>query len=344
MSDILVVTNERQFLEYIYSVLIDESAIKKIRFDGWPEINLDIKGIRYQSSLPIKLMEGIVGFQQEFDKAYASLMYNTSNRQKLTNTDKDALELVFTIKEGSTSATGGGSEWINGVFDKLDVVFRDMTGRQKMALLALVALAFAGTYIADSYLDNQTKQAMEDAKIALEKERSAQIAGQTAANTSIALEALRLTVVDESLKEVPVAGNKVIEHIDEGYKGIVRSVPDADKISIGTTTLTKDDIHRISIKPDTVKQVEELTDDFYIESMKKKNNSLILGVIKINNEDSFNIKADTLFLKEKESLLIHDAFQKDLSIKMNYQAKFKNGEITESRLIRVVDPASSISG
>ncbi|TOQ83118.1 hypothetical protein CGG88_03005, partial [Vibrio parahaemolyticus] len=334
MTQVLVIKSEKEFLNYAHGVLVNGEEEQTIKFDGWPTVILDIKGNRYHSSLPTKLMEGLVSFQQEVDKAYTCLQYNTSNRQKLTNADKDILELVFTIKEGSTEASSGGSDWVNGLLDKLDVVFKGMSGRQKTALLALLVLSVTGAYVGVSFLDGQNQVAIEKQKsiasVEVEKERTEQL--KTLTETSnLGVQALRDAVLDKALEESPEQGIKVVEHIEEGYKNVVKSVPDADQLSIGDTTLSKSDIKRISAKPDVVKDVDESTDVFFIESIKKKPDYMIVGVVAVDSDLSFNIKVDTSFLMDNEKEALHDAFRDENSINLKYQANLKNGEIVNAR-------------
>lgn len=343
MTQTLVIKSEQDFLGYAYGVLFENKEEQSINFDGWPTVNLDIKGNRYHSSLPTKLLEGLVSFQQEIDKAYACLQYDTSNRQKLTNADKDSLELVFTIKEGSTDASGGGSDWLNGVLDKLDVVFKDMSGLQKTALLSLLVLSVTGAYVAESFFDGQNKVAIEEQKSAAsiesEKQRTEQIKTLTEVN-ALSIDALRHAVLDKSFKESPEKGLKVVEHIEEGYKNIVKAVPDAEQLAIGDTTFDKSDIKRISAKPDVVKDVEESTASFFIESLKKKPDYMIAGVVAVDSDLTFNLKVDTSFLQDDEKNAIHNAFRDESSVKLKYQANLKNGEIVNARLIKVVEEQS----
>lgn len=327
-------------------------------------INIDIKGKRYQSSLPTKLMEGFIGFQQNVDKAYSTILYNTSNRQKLTNLDKEALELIFTIEKGSTNATGGGGDWLNTLFEKLDVVFNGMTGKEKIAVIAIVALSLAGTYIGYTYIENQTKQEQEVTKVALEKERTKQmeINAQERLKTVETLtsayseqietlvkqqqnmqlenqrvDMLRNSVFISALTEKPDLGLRVYEHFENGYRDIVKSVPDATKLEIGGAKLSKSDIKKVSKRKEVVKDVKEETNTFTIDAMKKKGANIIIGVSLLDSEESVNIKVDTGFLRSEELTQLHQAFEHGEELTLKYQAKYSNGEMTEGRLISIVE-------
>ncbi|AJR09634.1 hypothetical protein C9J03_16045 [Photobacterium gaetbulicola] len=336
----LVIKTEKDFLKYAMDVLVYDKEEKDIVFDGWPIVDIDIKGDRYHSSLPTKLMESFVGFQQEVDKAYTTLIYDTSNRQKLTNSDKESLELVFTIRKGSTGATSSG-DWFSSICEKLDVVFKDMSGRQKLALLAVVALAISGTYSGTKYMDGQSKEAVE-------KQRTEQIALMTKAmseNSQHSVEAMRDVVLAKALEEAPEKGHRVVAHLDEGYKGIIKAVPDAERVKIGKVIkLNNADIKRISTKPDVVTEVKDWTGYFVIESMSnnKAKGYMILGVSPESDDASFSIRVDHSFITNSEKDTLHNAFRDGEPVHLDYQAKLKNGEIAEARLLRVLESEPDI--
>ncbi|STQ77443.1 hypothetical protein [Grimontia hollisae] len=330
MTQPLVINSESDFLSYVLDVLVYEKQEQKLVFEGWPLVNINIKGERYHSTLPIKLMEAFIGLQQEFDKAYTWISYGTSNRQRLTNSDKELLELVFKIEEGSTQATGGGGDWLNSIFERLDVVLSDMNGRHKLILYTVIALSISGTIVGTNLLDNQTKRLTEEQK-------TEQIELLTNANNR-SLEIMREIVLDRIEKDAPET-KKVIEHFDEGYKGIVKAVPDAESMSIGDQTLTKDDIERISTKPDVVKQVEDSKDTFIIEYIKKRPAYWIVGVQPTSDPDaSYSIKAELQYLTQIQKTALHDAFRDEIPIELHYQATYKNGDISAARLLNVDIP------
>lgn len=335
----LIISNEEAFLKYVNSVIVSGEEPRELKFEGWPSINLDIKGERYHSSLPTKLMEGLVSFQNEIDKAYALLSYRSANRQKLTNDDKEKLELVFTIKEGSTGASVDLGGWINGIINKLDVVFEDMTGKQKTGLIALLILSVVGSYTAIDFKQSTSKAEVELAKEETaqkaEQERTLQIESLTDSNEKT-VQVLRDILLEKAVEESPRRAKDVVKIVNEGYKEVIKSVQDADQISIGDTTYSNSEIKRISEKPQVVKNVDQQKGDFYIDAIKKKESYLIVGVSSKADDASFNIKVDTSFLKPEENNALYDAFRDGEAITLDYQANLQNGEILNARLIKVV--------
>jgi hypothetical protein len=63
-------------------------------FDGWPVFKLDFKGKDWDSTVPTRVMAPLLDVQRDINRAYASVRYNDFNLRRLTNEERDELELV----------------------------------------------------------------------------------------------------------------------------------------------------------------------------------------------------------------------------------------------------------
>ncbi|WP_105200946.1 hypothetical protein [Pseudoalteromonas sp. T1lg10] len=339
-----IISDEKTFLEYAHAVIAGQQDATDVKFENWPIISLNIKGKRYHSSLPTKLMEGLVCLQSEINKAYALISYRSANRQKLTNDDKEKLELTFTIKEGSTDTSGNLGDWVNAIINKLDVVLDDMTGKQKTGLIALLILAITGSYSVVEFNDSLQKTKIEIAKQEAskhqEEQRTEQIIALSETNKT-AINALRQQVMEEAIEVSPKRAKQAVQIVNNGYREVVKSVQDADQMSIGDSTYSNAEIRKISEKPSVTRDVDEDSGDFHIDSIKRKETHLIVGVTMVGDDVSFNIKVDTSFLKPEESDSLYNAFRDGKPITLDYQANLQNGEILNARLIKVVLPSQT---
>tara|TARA_B100002049_G_scaffold236569_1_gene223699 strand:+ start:1428 stop:2480 length:1053 start_codon:yes stop_codon:yes gene_type:complete len=340
----LVISNELDFLEYAHGVLAEDKEFQEIRFEGWPVLNFNIKGKRYNSSLPTKLMEGFVSFQQEVDRAFALIQYRAANRQKLTNDDKEVLELVFKIKEGSTDASSPMADYINGLINQLGALFEDMSSKQKVGLIALIVFCLTGGYAINQFTSMTTKLETERLKAEssekIEAEKTKQFKELTD-NNELTISALKEIVMNEAIQKSPKRGAEVVKVFGEGYKSVVRSASDAEQISIGESTYNKAAIRTISEKPDIIRDVSQDSGAFFIEGIKKKDTYLSISVSNVMTDDTFNIKADTSFLEDDERISLYDAFRDNTEVQLEYQANLQNGDIVNARLIKVLLEDSS---
>ncbi|KPV94430.1 hypothetical protein AN214_03528 [Pseudoalteromonas sp. P1-9] len=333
--DSAVIKSELDLLKLVESVFKGEKeAPGKLQFDGWPIIDINVKGERYKSSLPTGMMEGLINFQNELSRAYATVKYNTANLQKLTNEDRSALELIFTIKEGSTDSKGNAHDWLNGIFDKIGVVLEGMTGKEKLALYSVIALSVAGYFTYSQYSDSQTK-------IALEKEQTKQMEVVSKAAKENPLTRLRDELEPEIRHLAGETGERVIRHIDTGYTEVVRTVQDATAVSIGEKSYDKDDIKRIVSIKEPIKDVLEEKGSFTIEGIKKNLDYLIVNVVNHSEDLAFSIKVDLSFTPKTELDTLYDALRDGNQLEISYQAHYRDGEIVRARLIKLLQPIAN---
>jgi hypothetical protein len=71
-------------------------------FEDWPSFKLDFKGRDWESTVPTRVMAPLLDVQRDVNRAYASVRYNEFNLRRLTNEERDELELVVKVKKGSS--------------------------------------------------------------------------------------------------------------------------------------------------------------------------------------------------------------------------------------------------
>ncbi len=126
-------------------------AYRKIIFDGWPTLNINIKGEKFHQSITPKVMRGLLDFQKGIYQSYASAKYDQPTK-RLTEEERDALEIRVDVKEGSSDYD------IN--FQELAVKFLEQLGERMdptEALISVVSIAvlYFGTSAYKVYLENR---------------------------------------------------------------------------------------------------------------------------------------------------------------------------------------------
>ena len=85
----------------ISELSLSELSIDDIIFDGWPNLNITIKGKKFNGGLPIRLMNTLVAYQKIIDRAYARSLGR--KRARLNQSERDDVELIAHFSAGSTS-------------------------------------------------------------------------------------------------------------------------------------------------------------------------------------------------------------------------------------------------
>ena len=76
----------------------------QLKLTGWPVIEISLQGKGWDSTLSPKVMEALLDLQKEIYRSQAILRYNSTNTGKLTNEEKEALEIRVKVEKGSTVA------------------------------------------------------------------------------------------------------------------------------------------------------------------------------------------------------------------------------------------------
>ena len=105
ISPNFTISNENDaftFLETLKS--LDAEAINdvEVSFDGWPVLDIVLKGKDYNSTITPPIMVGLIEFQKALYRSFALAKYNSVNINKLTNAEKDELEIKVSVSQGSS--------------------------------------------------------------------------------------------------------------------------------------------------------------------------------------------------------------------------------------------------
>ncbi|CAJ1824217.1 hypothetical protein PEKONANI_01829 [Aeromonas jandaei] len=327
----VVIKSELQFLEFALDYLSsdsDSNDVPLLKFDGWPKISLHVDGKRYKQSLPSRLMEGLLAFQNETKRSYCISKYGTDNLQRLTNEDREVIdEFIFTISDGSTQSDGNGDDYLSRLFGCLDTAFKRMTGKEIISAVAIMAVCMSGAYIAKSYFDSehQTALAMEETKRLEASLKPAQGS----------LDAIRDIVVGLAMNNLNGKGEQIADRFANGYGEIVRSIPDAKSVEFGGLTLSNAEIQRFAKKDALDKAPQEVTSECFITGYKENVRHLSLSVYCRELNQPLTIRADLNTLSSDDRDTILEAIKKRNSINFSFFATMSGDKVLTARLVSV---------
>lgn len=73
-----------------------------IEFESWPKFIIRIKGSDFNGTIPTRIMPTLLDLQKEVHKVYCLTTYGDENIRRLTKKDREQLELVVKVDEGSS--------------------------------------------------------------------------------------------------------------------------------------------------------------------------------------------------------------------------------------------------
>jgi hypothetical protein len=208
-------------------------------------LEVNIRGAAYHGTVPGELARGLWEFQEALYKAAAFAINGEDDIRRLTTAQRQGLELVFEVHEGSTELIVEVTKFINTLSGGL----ASMDDQTKMIVLISVALILAVGVVAWKALDvsaqRKKDELLKDADVALEREKTRQF-----------------EIFAQVAGSVP-AVQKFERAAEEGTRAIIRSASDADDIKIGRVKFDSDDIQEVVQRAPRVKSQAEVVEDVF---------------------------------------------------------------------------------
>ncbi len=149
-AQIITITNEAQAWE-ILELAINQGIPDEIelRFEGWPTFEMRVQGRDWHSTVPTRIMMPLLDVQKDINRTYASVKYGSANLRKLKDEERDELELVVEVREGSSGFNSPLWEQFS-IIGKAAV--ERMDGTQAVITVLGLALTFAAQAMYKAWL------------------------------------------------------------------------------------------------------------------------------------------------------------------------------------------------
>jgi hypothetical protein len=254
----LIISSERKAWNALERLLTDDREVESVQFEGWPTVELVLKGERYSSSMPSGLMRQVSGIQTLLNRLYGRLAYEGDGR-RLKHAERAEIELVYKVREGSIDLKADATGLLNRLGDALT-----KRGTQKGAILTLITLALM----------------IEGGQVIL---------GISSNRRDVEIKHLEL--LQKALEKAPEIKDAPDEFLTV-YKRIVAAASDADHISIGDASLNADEIVNLVGQQGQVGKRVELHGDYYVSSLRRHPKYLVIDIVLDEGE---HLKARVLF-------------------------------------------------
>jgi hypothetical protein len=280
-----------------------------IKFDGWPTLNLYFKGKKFEQSITPTVMHGLLEMQRGLYRSYATAKFGNPTR-RLSNEEKDALEIKVDVKGGSSSFD------IN--FQELAVKMVEQIGgrmnpTEVLYSIVSIAVLYFGTSAYKSYLENRKEIRTKEISDETQKE------ALSVMKFSSEQETKRTAILAELAKKDPRIEN--IERLAfDTHTEIIKSMSAASESKLDG----------ISLSPEVT--------EFLTQNARRKSNEVRLDgeyrLLKLDWSDStkfkvkvFNVQThlqldaevqdDSLTGKYKEAIKAAEWSRKSLRLKIN---------------------------
>jgi hypothetical protein len=196
-----------------------------IVFDGWPSFDLNIKGKDWHSTVPTRVMVPLLEVQKDLHRAYTSICYGSGSLNRLTVEDREKLELVIEVKEGS-------SEYDADLWKQLGAIAEaavgKMTGTEIIITVVSLGLIITGGAVAKHWISTRLKEKESDNQIELSKQESE-----------------RVRVITEAMSRQPVIA-EIKENSIITQSKLLKVMKPGDRITTAGVTLSSEEAREIA--------------------------------------------------------------------------------------------------
>ena len=332
----ITITSAQDFLNFI-SILIDNKEVDlsqkdvkfpNIRFEGYPNLFFNVKGKTYSSTLTTPLLNALTGFTDEIQRAYCLLKYKTSNLQRLTTEDKEEIDIIFKIKEGSSEGESDTASIANGAFGVIQEGLKGMNGWQKLTILTVFIATLGG--LGWKYLDNQRED---------EVTKAALIGKAIEALDNSNKQALSL------LKENGQTNlsQEIEQHTEQAQTVFFKEIAkdkNAEQATLNKTNIDREQLDGYKKRTDKNREKSQKVSQFIIKGIELYAPQYVetdIDISVIRNEDDveFTLRTSLNLMSDDELSTLKSALGTNDLIKISYQELKENGKIIKSQFIRI---------
>jgi hypothetical protein len=169
-AEVITITNEQQAWELLERAISQgmDGAVD-LRFEGWPVFRMNAKGRDWNSTVPTRVMTPLLDVQKDINRSYASIRYGEGNLRKLKDEERDELEVVVKVSQGSSLFDA--ELWKHFSTIAQAAVGR-MDGTQVVITVLGLALLLTAPVMYKAWLANKQKEKELDNQLQMSQEES----------------------------------------------------------------------------------------------------------------------------------------------------------------------------
>ncbi len=129
-----------------------------IVFDGWPTLNLYIKGDKFHQSLTPTVMKGLLEFQKGIYRSYAAAKYDHPGK-RLSEQEREDLEIRVDVKDGSSDLDINYQELAAKLLEQM---VGKMDSQDIVVTIVTIAVLYFGNSAYRTFLENRKETRIKE--------------------------------------------------------------------------------------------------------------------------------------------------------------------------------------
>lgn len=312
---LITITSEEEAWRWLEAATTDPDfpAEVDLRFAGWPTFDLRVNGADWHSTVPSRIMRPMLDVQKDIYRAYTRIQYDTESLAKLTDREREQLELLLVVKAGSSDFKVFLEKQLTTIAEKCAA---KMEGRHVVITVLGCALIWGGTEVGKQWIASQQESAKAEVTVRLSEQETA-----------------RLQIVTAATKQQPTVADAKTD-FESSQNRLLKAVKPDDKITLKGVELTGGQARDITHEERAHATERQIVGTFRILS----NNTAVASGFRIKVarlEDGTTFMADVpLTLSTKERDLIKQAEWSKEYVRLDIRANILRDRVSDALVYR----------
>lgn len=351
MAVVVRISSEDDAWRVLSDILNDKINADDVALDfgdaKWAKVHLNFKGEIFHQTVTASVMRGIVEYQSAFYRTAALLIKDDARTNRLTDQEKDDLELIFKVQEGSSDLNADAADPLKHVLGKC---VDKMSGKQVLMAIIVVALLFFGSPQVANYLNNDIEKTRietafkeENARIEAETKRQ-EIASTERRDTlqvikDLVQENKRKTDLLEQAYEQSEAAKRIGELNRHAVDEILRNSSKADEVTIQGVTLKNNLIREITRSQRSSSTDIVVKDKFLVVGVESEDDySFVVRLERVSTGEVIVATLEDPLLSAKHHKAIQQAEWKRRPVMVHIAARKVGDSYKDAKILRAFTP------
>ncbi|SEE81757.1 hypothetical protein [Pseudomonas kilonensis] len=299
---VLVIGSEEDAFHYLKLASNGEFAGRDVSFEfnNWPRLDINIKGGRYNSTLPTGVMKGLIEYQGVLNRAFA-LLGDHPTAKSISESERQNLEVVFEVSEGSSDISSLIPDQLWTIAEQAMLT---MSGTELVIAVLGVALIIGLTKLGLSKLKCNAELASEKLKYDFAKD-----------------------IVEQNVKL-----SQVNSDLNKAMLTVVKGAHDANFMRIGGITLDGAEIESLTKRKRSSTEKRRIDDLFLVKKLQTTDTKWKI----LFQHDAYGfIKVDLYKTQEADRVFddIQDAFRNSRAVSLYMLGAFKGDNLVSATIV-----------
>lgn len=193
-------------------------------FDGWPSFQIKVNGKDWFGTVPTRVMAPLLEVQRDLHRVYANICYGEPNLRKIRDEDRDLLELVVKVNEGSSEYDAPLWKQLNELANK---AIDKMSSKEVVVTILGIAVIWGAVEVNKAWVAERQAEKQVDQTVEMSKQ-----------------ETERMKIFSEATKQRPIVA-ETRSDFEASQNRILKTVKPGDSVATKGISLSADQVSEI---------------------------------------------------------------------------------------------------